>query len=333
MKLLDSSAWPIPFHPSWNIIDSTKLNCFKACPRKFFYEYGLGWRPDTPSNHLVFGASVHLALEHLLLHGCEPKTVNDAYQIFLEDYRKTLDPQTDEWFFPKTPDILLLVLAKYAAKYRHDLRNYKIHATEISGRITVDEDLFLAFRMDSLVQRNSDGKFGSLEHKTSTSTYYWADQWTLSIQVGTYLHVLNCLYDDIYGVEIDGLFFYKRPRVWAKYFDTGSFGNYQPPYEFQRHTVNITGRKMQNWQFTVLHYLYQIQDNFEALTECSDSDDILRSFPLRDDSCFNYGKPCPYYDFCCTWPNPLQRCYEPPIGFEISFWDPLEKESKKEINL
>ena len=33
---------PIPYHPSMEILDSTKIKTYQQCPRLFFYEYALG---------------------------------------------------------------------------------------------------------------------------------------------------------------------------------------------------------------------------------------------------------------------------------------------------
>ena len=185
MKLSPNENWPVPFHPSWNVVDSTKLNAVISCPRKYFYEYVLGWRPDVPSNHLVFGSSVHLALEYLLTHDYSMESVLAAHEIFLEDYRKTFGPEMDDVYFPKTPQNFFVVLSKYAQEYSRDLVENDVLYTEIAGTISVDEDVDLAFRMDSVVRDKRSGMVKSWEHKTGSSTYFWAEQWPLSTQVAS----------------------------------------------------------------------------------------------------------------------------------------------------
>jgi len=64
----------------------------------------------------------------------------------------------------------------------------------------------------------------------------------------------------------------------------------------------------------------------ERLASCKDSDEIMMAFPRRTENCTKYFRICPYHDFCLTWSNPLQHCFEPPIGFEIDFWNPSTRE-------
>ena len=96
--------------PTWKITDPTKLNCFLSCPRMYFFEYILGWRPETPNNHLVFGTAWHAAQEYLLLHDYSVQSVMDAYNVMVREYRKVLGPETDEMFEPKTMENALVVL-------------------------------------------------------------------------------------------------------------------------------------------------------------------------------------------------------------------------------
>ena len=48
----------LPLH-----IDSTMLTCFRACPRKFYYEFVLGLRPARTSIHLHAGGAIATAIE------------------------------------------------------------------------------------------------------------------------------------------------------------------------------------------------------------------------------------------------------------------------------
>lgn len=46
-------------------IDSTMLTCFRACPRKFYYEFVLGLRPARTSIHLHAGGAIASAIERV----------------------------------------------------------------------------------------------------------------------------------------------------------------------------------------------------------------------------------------------------------------------------
>jgi len=32
-----------------------------------------------------------------------------------------------------------------------------------------------------------------------------------------------------------------------------------------------------------------------------------------------------------AWPNPLQRCDEPPLGFKVEYWDPRKEDARHEM--
>lgn len=313
------------------IQDSTKVNAFKLCPRRYFYEYVLGWRPETPSNHLVFGSAWHKAMEVLLEKGYDAEYVMEAHQAFLEEYRKTFPPETDELFHPKTPDNALLVLAKYAQHYYSDHRDFDVLHIEVGGRVGINDEQSVYFKMDSICQ-NERGIF-SLEHKTASSFYLWDQQWPLSMQVGTYTHVLYCMYPaaDVTGVRMNGVQFKKVKQPW---FDLaqGKEGKFQPPYDFLRFDAFRSRDQMHNWLWTAQYWLDQIQANFNWLKECSDSDPLLYSFPCNANGCTAYGG-CPWFDFCNSWQNPLRRCSEPPIGFEVNHWDPTAEEVKTKVDI
>lgn len=62
---LDRSTPFSAAHPHFQIAwDSTSLGLLKECPRKYYYEIILGWRPRATSVHLIFGQAYHAALEH-----------------------------------------------------------------------------------------------------------------------------------------------------------------------------------------------------------------------------------------------------------------------------
>ena len=79
----------IPSQPSWEIIDSSKLDDYLRCPRLYFYSHILGWRMDAPAHDLYFGECWHMAREYQLIHGYDK--IEEAYDVFLTHYRKEYD--------------------------------------------------------------------------------------------------------------------------------------------------------------------------------------------------------------------------------------------------
>lgn len=309
----------VPWSPTFMILDSTKLKCFMDCPRKFFYEYLLGWRPTSPNNHLVFGAAIHEAMEYLYQNGFEYPKVLAAHDLFMKCYRADFpDPTSDEMYAPKTPENALVALEEYTAHYHDDPRRYKTVFTEIAGTVPVSPDRVLNFKMDTILEDTLDETHCCLEHKTKGGGFnrMWNDQWLLSIQTGTYAHVLNSLYpgEERMLVNVNGIAFLKTK------------------IDFNRVPVEYGPDQMRVWLWNVNH-LYDLYEHYmHLLLDSKESDPVLRTFPMCTESCTKYFG-CVYQDFCYSWPNPLRRCYEPPLGFQIFHWDPSEIDATQKVEL
>jgi len=304
--------------PSWEKVDSSKLNDFIRCYRFYFYCHLLGWKPDSPNNHLEFGLAWHLPMEYLLLNDYSQNSIIDAYDLFEASYRMEFSPETDEMFGAKTPANAFVALSNYTDEYADDLDKYLVKYTEIAGSVSIAENRSLFFRMDSILENNSSGLVSSLEHKTGSRVWQWGEQWPLSIQVGTYTHVLHCLYpaDKIDCVWMNATFFLSRKK---------------DPIEFLRLPVKKTLNQMAVWFYTVNYLFEQIEINMEALDKCEEDDSIMTAFPINPSGCQKWGRICEYHDFCTAWSNPLKRCQQPPLGFVTRFWDPTEAEAKHEF--
>jgi hypothetical protein len=318
--------------PSWNIQDATKLQAFCACPRKYFWEYVLGWRPEAPSNHLVFGQAWHKAMEYLLEHDYSIDSVQKAHEEFLHEYRKIFSPETDEIFFPKTPENALIALARYAGRFKDDLQRFKVLYTEISGSITVGESREVYFRMDTILKDLEDYIL-SIDHKTGSYTYGWENQFPLSHQTGIYTHVLYCLNnkEKVKGLIYRGTIFGKTKKAWDQ-LQHGQSLTYKDPVEFVEYPAFRSKEQMQMWLWNINAWLDLIQFNFEALADCSEDEEVMFSFPQQPTACSNYGG-CIFADFCSAWPNPLRRCQEPPLNFKEDHWDPTKLEAKHVFKL
>ena len=318
---------------TWKITDSTKLTTFLECNRKYFYEYVLGWRPSTPSNHLVFGSAWHKAMEYLLTHDYSTTSVMAAYQDFLKEYRKTFGPDTDTLFWPKTPENAELMLAIYAGKFKDDLLQYKVKFVEIGGRVNLTDEHVLYFKMDSVLERIRNGRIVSMDHKSGSNTWNWELQFPLGIQNGTYTHVLNCLYPQeiVDGVIFRGSFLKKSKKGWAQ-LGAGDPLSVQPPYDFVEYSAFKSLDQMQVWMWNTIYHIDQLQLEFEQLGDCSEDDEVLTAFPMNPTNCTKYFG-CPYHDFCMAWANPLRRSEVPPPDFIEEHWDPTAIELTKTFDI
>jgi len=329
-----NTNYPIPAHLTWNIQDSTKIKCFMECPRKYFFEYTLGWRLDRPNIHLIFGSAWHEALAYLYINGFDKANIKEAfYNHFLPYYRTYIDPDDDEIYTPKTPARAYLALAYYSTMREKFMQDYEIvyhedkPMVEIGGTVNLTEDHTISFKMDTII-KNRHG-ISALEHKTGSNTWNWSLQWYLSMQIGTYNHVLNCLYppEDVRGVIIDGTFFKKtkdNPKTDAK----DPFRH----FDFMEIPIYHNDSIMNQWLNNAIMWLDMIDFNLSSLVEESDSKPIMQAFPMNTTGCANWFG-CQYHDFCRAWANPLQHSEEPPIGFKIDFWNPLEEPIKVSLEI
>ena len=169
-------------HPTWSIIDSSKLDDWIDCPRKYFFCHILGWRIDEPAHDLYFGNAWRIAREYQLIHGYDD--VKGAFLAFMEFYRKEFPQETDEIYRPKDPEAVGLALVKFANERQSDLTENELLYTEISGTVPITEDgKVLHYRMDSIMRRMADEKIFSWDHKsTKKFSRQWRENFHLSIQ-------------------------------------------------------------------------------------------------------------------------------------------------------
>jgi hypothetical protein len=312
-------------HPTWKVIDSTKLIQYMQCPRSYFFRYVLGWDNIEPNIHLEFGSAWHLAMAHLLEHDYSASTVNEAYEIFLSHYRKFWSPLYDEGNAPKNPSNVLRGLHQYSLEYEDDLENFKVLATEIAGSILIRSDLpNLFFRMDTLIE-SQDG-FASLEHKTGKGGSYWMNQWAQSVQMGTYQHVLHCMFpENADAVYINAFFPSNPPRIKKD----GTPYSGDKDNSFLRFALRWSNRQMNDWYVTVSWWLEKIQEDMDKLEVESNTafeHDVMEIFVKNTTSCGHYAG-CPYSTICRAWANPLaEPCHIVQPGFVERFWDPRPPE-------
>jgi len=302
--------------PTWKIIDSTKLQEFSCCPRKYFYKYMLGWDFEEPNIHLEFGQAWHLAMESLLQHGYTDDSIELAYGLLIRHYRKFWSEIMDDQMFPKNPPFAKEMLKRYCKRFSDDWQRHEVLYTETSGTVPIADDRVIHFKTDSIL-RGINGNYGnkvfSREHKTASKR---GNKWSLKIQVGTYNHVLYCLFgpDNTYGVEINEAYFQKTKP------------------DFERTQILKNPVQMNIWLWHVNELCDRIEYETERLLSASDNDPFLMAFPMNNESCSIYGT-CTYYDYCNAWNNPLQRLEQIPMGMIEKHWDPSAQETTNKMDL
>jgi len=307
---------PIPTHETHNVQDATKMQAYLTCPRLYFYEYVLGYRQEEPNHNLIFGSSWHEAKEILFLEGYSMKAIDNAYEAFLKEYRKTYGEATDLDFHPKSPGNAELALMEYVKEYAEQ-DDFKVLFTEIGITVPIGEDRVIYGKMDSIVQDELRG-IVSYEHKTAGALWkWWADSWLMKFQISAYSHFLYSYYDpkDVYGIVIDGTIFRKK-------------GN-----EHLRVPCQLTLPYLDNWLYDTNLHFSRIEHDFNLLSELKVDDNYMKAFPRCSESCVKYNRICSMHEFCHAWHNPLTKQDVMPMGYKVEFWDPRKHHVKTKMEI
>lgn len=305
-------------HPSTQILDSSKIQDYLICPRKYFYSHILGWRREEPNVHLIFGEAWHRAMEVIHQSDYSLSAVEKAASVLHDFYRQHFNTMQDEFNYPKTPGFATEMLMRYVNRYKGDLHEFEVIHTEVGGRVSVGDNKYLHFRMDTICKYKDGpraGKYFSLEHKTTkTFKQNWMEQWSLKTQGYTYYHVLRCMYgSDAHHIVINGAQFQKTNP------------------DFTRLPLIKTDLQMEEW-LSWLDRIMRTIDIETLILQEEDNSQILCAFPKNTESCTHYGL-CAWHSFCTSWANPLHHAETPPMGYIVQHWNPLEKEVKVEVDL
>lgn len=308
-------------HPSWSLLDPSKLGDMQRCPRYYFYRHILGWEYDRPNLDLVFGEAWHLAKESILLFGLSDDSLKLALGLFTQRYRESFPEVNDIDNYPKNLGGAAEALERYREVYKDCMNFHLIElngtpATERYGIVPIGENRVLHFRIDAIGEVEN-GAIAFMDHKTTgmDSPTYQA-VYHLSMQMLTYLHVINCLFEGrVYGGIVDLSIFKKTDKVHI------------------RIPIRKTLEAMSEWLYVANSWYDQVEMNLEVMLRCKPEDRIMSAWARNERGCTAYNRKCRYYDFCLVWQNPLARCERPPEGFIEEHWDPGKKEEEaKKVN-
>lgn len=312
---------PIKPHPSWKLIDSSKLQAYQSCPRKYFYQYVLGYSPEKPSLPLVYGEAWHRGLAELYKGGFTKESLDAGKRAFTSYYRKFYPTVESEIGNKgKTYSRAMDALKMYCETWETDKYDFHISAVEEGGTVDIGIPLAngdwptrkIAYRMDAVGIRCRDDVSCIIEHKTaSRGGQSWKKQWDLSLQMGTYTYALrerNSTYTDPVPAEI-----YVNGTIFAPVNTT-----------FERKLVTPTKARLAEWLWQVNNIWSNIERDFERLREVSPKAMIMDAFLKNASACSGYSC-CPFHDLCVYHTNPLAS-KGMPLGMVIRHWNPLRGE-------
>lgn len=330
----------IPHHYTLDIYDSSKLTTHQRCPREFFFTYVMGWKPDRESMHVLIGSAFHKGMDYILKAGAGPETLQPAFDIFMEEHRKNFTELEDEDLKAKSPANIYRAYKMFIEE--EVARDWEPLHIEIPGTVSVNDTDHMTLRMDVVVRRRSDGLIAPVDHKTtSVEGNAWRQQWALSLQMGTYIHALSCVFppEEVFGAIVNGVVLRtnanadkvvtRGPRKGLPYANSGK------GTEFVTVEVQRTVDSMDAWLSDVNYEIEEIKQSRAMLeTGYNNSDQtVMTAFPRRTYSCPRYNSICPYHGICVGCANPLRVVeamgQEPPPGFVQSYWDPTKHETVK----
>lgn len=309
--------YPIVQSETLGVIDSTKIQTYQDCPRRFFYEYVLGWRQEDANIHLAFGSAWHDAMEVFMKAAGKMGYIDPVIELAYSRFQATFDAAAEGngafgVDIGKDASNAYDALVEYAAKYNRIDSGINTMFTEIAGTVPVGldrrtEGRVLHFKMDSVVE--SDDGIWSFEHKTTgKQSQSFLDKWGIIVQIGAYCHVLNVVFgDDARGVKINGAIL-RKPTKTGK-------GN-----EFLRIPVQKSPAMQLDWLWSVNRWLDLLEHDIQALSRCTIDDEILAAFPKNPTSCTKFG--CAHPGLCSLKANPLTVADRPPPGYKTEHWDP-----------
>lgn len=165
------------FRLAW---DSTTLQAFAACPRRYYYAYHLGYQPRTTRVELAFGVLFHKALE-LWERGGRTGETAIIRAILSAPEADALRAEPDN--SPRCLAHLIRAIVWYWEEYRHD--NLQTVAAELSFRIGFGEAL-LCGHIDRVVTYQDRIWFVDYKTTRQTLSSAWFDNFQLSLQMDVY---------------------------------------------------------------------------------------------------------------------------------------------------
>lgn len=299
--------YPVPFHSAWNVLDSSKVQDYQTCPRKFFFTHVAGMHPDFTPHDLIFGEAFHLLMGEI--YRSRFSNIEGAYDLFLQKYRQHFDSDTDQDYSPKNPERTVAAMQKYIDVYAREDTKLEPVRVEMFGQAPISERYDISFRID-LIVRDEKGQLIPYEHKTSKwNITDWASQWQMKFQIMTYAYVVNCLYGDLQKmipVVVNGVIFQKTK------------------IELNRIKITKTMADLNLYLHLANSIADAIHTDFDILARTSIGAPIMPCFLPNGNSCMAYNKPCAYLDFCSMYQNPIPICRVDQPGFRREFWNPLE---------
>jgi len=241
------------------VLDSTMITTYRACPHKFFREYCQHWKSATPSVHLHAGAAFAKGLEVArLAHYRDGKGQEDA----LEDGMTALLKAYGDFDCPedsaKSATRMAGALEFYFERYPFAFEDAPPHTVASTGLPAVEfnfaeplpihhpdtgNPLIIAGRFDQVVDY-AGGVWGEDDKTASQLGASWPKQWDMRFQFSTY-----CWGAKRAGMPLQG-FLVRGISILKRGYDTMQAITYRPEWMLQRweeEMLHTVGRMVEDW--------------------------------------------------------------------------------------
>ena len=272
------------------LITYSMMRMFCECKKLFKYRYVDELVPATRDKNLFFGSIIHTCLEkYYSLDSEESKEEIDAYITDIYAGNTNLED-----IFCHSVEAIRAhaMMAAYRREYQNELKDLKIVDLEKPFVGNIAKDVFLAGKIDGIVER--DGSYLIFEHKTTSMlSSSYKDRLDNDFQILVYSYCAK----ELLGLDkpITGVLYNilsKSRLKKKKNEDKNQYFNrigeqYIKNTMFARKLININETKMK----TVLLDMDMISRNILKTLE-------TRDFYRNNSHCYRWNKPCQYYTLC-----------------------------------
>lgn len=292
-------------------LDSSSLNEFKVCPRRYLYSIVYGFQPAQESVHLTFGTLLHRAVEIYWTYRLDRQMphkdalVEVVQEIMKATWDKERNRPWDSDNKAKNRFTLIRTVVWYLEKYQDDpIQTVRVGASEriaveLPFRIgtgyksaTTGEEFVLCGRLDRIGELNGARYVTDIKSTQHTIGEYWFAKFTPNNQFTIYTIAAR----NTFGVETDGILVDACQVV-------------QSLSTFERGIVQRTDKQLEEWLRHLGFFL-------EQLESCAFED----NWPMNDSACGMYGG-CPFRQVCAA-PSEQTRNLLLKHEYKRRVWDP-----------
>lgn len=190
-------------------ISASSINTYARCGRKWYFHYIEKIRKPTTSPHLIFGSSIHKAIEELSIGICnkDEMVLQDVQDCFTESWKKNIEDNDIIWNQTTQCNKLFSLGLQLLEEYYTYYSNYTpliykdekgtYPAVELKFEVpifnldgTIDtENQFYGF-IDLIARDNETKKIILFDHKTSSNPYT-KFKVNSNIQLAVYAHAFR----------------------------------------------------------------------------------------------------------------------------------------------